>query len=174
MQEYVAPGARVLDVGCGNGKMFSPLGRAGYDVFGLDVSRNALRDLASCNVVQGDARHLPFKPETFDAAVCYDVLQHLLDEERRNAVMEMHRILKPGGRLFIQAFGRDDMRYGGIPIEQHTFLRQSGIIYHYFSEEELRDLLSGFTLLTMEPAISHKTFRGEEFKRHKIALVAQK
>ena len=43
MQEYLAPGARILDVGCGNGKLFSPLVRAGYDVFGLDVSGNALR-----------------------------------------------------------------------------------------------------------------------------------
>jgi SAM-dependent methyltransferase len=174
MQEYLAPGARILDVGCGNGKMFSPLMRAGYDMFGLDVSGNALRDLVQFNVVLGDARHLPFKSGTFDAAVCYDVLQHLLNVERRDAVAEMRRILKPGARLFIQAFGREDMRYGGMPIEQHTFLRQSGIIYHYFSEEELRDLLSDFELLTIDSAISHKTFRGEEFKRHKIALVAQK
>ncbi|HEY3421669.1 MAG TPA: class I SAM-dependent methyltransferase, partial [Methanocellaceae archaeon] len=169
MQEYLAPGARILDVGCGNGKMFSPLMRAGYDVFGLDVSANALRDLAPFNVVRGDARHLPFRHETFDGVVCYDVLQHLLGQERRDAVREMRRIMKPGARLFVQAFGREDMRYGGIPIEPDTFLRQSGIIYHYFSEEELRDLLSDFELITIDSAISHKTFRGEEFKRHKIA-----
>ena len=174
MQEYLAPGARVLDVGCGNGKLFSPLVRADYDVFGLDVSGNALRDLAAFNVVQGDARHLPFKSETFDAAVCYDVLQHLLSAERLDAVKEMRRILRPGGKLFVQAFGIGDMRYGGIPVEPDTFRRQSGIIYHYFSEEELRGLLSDFELLKMDSAVSHKTFRGEDFKRHKIALVAQK
>jgi len=174
MQEYLAPRARILDVGCGNGKLFSPLLRADYDVFGLDVSGNALRSLAPFNVVRGDARHLPFKAEIFDAAVCYDVLQHLLNEERRDAVKEMSRILKPGGRLFVQAFGREDMRYGGTPVEPDTFLRQSGIIYHYFSEEELRGLLSDFKILTVDTAISHKTFRGEDFTRHKIALVAQK
>ena len=124
--------------------------------------------------MQGDARHLPFKAETFDAAVCYDVLQHLLSAERLDAVKEMHRILKPGGKLFVQAFGREDMRYGGIPVEPDTFRRQSGIVYHYFSEEELRGLLSDFKLLKIDSAISHKTFRGEDFKRHKIALVAQK
>jgi hypothetical protein len=59
-------------------------------------------------------------------------------------------------------------------VEPDTFLRQSGIIYHYFSEEELRGLLSDFKILTVDTAISHKTFRGEDFTRHKIALVAQK
>ena len=174
MQEYLAPGARVLDVGCGNGKLFTPLARADYDVFGLDVSGNALRDLAPFNVVRGDARHLPFKAEMFDAAVCYDVLQHLLKEERLDAMKEMRRILRPGGKLFVQVFGKEDMRYGGMQVEPDTFRRQSGIIYHYFSEEELHDLLSDFKILRMDPAISHKTFRGEDFKRHKIALVAQK
>jgi SAM-dependent methyltransferase len=174
MQQLLQASARILDVGCGNGKLFAPLNRAGFDVFGLDVSRNALRALAPFRVVQGDARHLPFKAERFDAAVCYDVLQHLLAAERREAVGEMRRVLKPGGLLFIEAFGKEDMRYGGTPVEPDTFRRQSGIIYHYFDEAEMRDLLGEFTVLSVDSAISKKTFRGESYTRHKITAIARK
>ncbi|HTY90513.1 MAG TPA: class I SAM-dependent methyltransferase [Methanocella sp.] len=174
LKEHLKAGARVLDAGCGNGKMLAPLARAGFDAVGIDISRGALLTLAEHGVVQGDVRNLPFKDCFFDGIVCYDVLQHLLEGERNAAVMEIKRVLVPGGLLFIQVFGKKDMRYGGILVEPDTFRRHSGIIYHYFSEEEVKSMLSGFTLLRMDSAISQKTFSGEEFTRHKITAVAQK
>jgi len=173
MKAYLKPGARILDVGCGNGKILDPLARAGFDVMGIDVSRNALLGL-SRSIIQGDARNLPFKNCTFEAAVCYDVLQHLLEGERNEALREMGRVLAPGGMLFLQVFGRLDMRYGGTLVEPDTFRRHSGIIYHYFSEDEVRSLLSGFNIFAVDSAISKKIFRGEAFTRHKITAIAQK
>jgi ubiquinone/menaquinone biosynthesis C-methylase UbiE len=167
-------GARVLDVGCGSGKMLAPMSRAGFDVVGADISRGALLTLASRKIVQGDARNLPFKDNVFNGAVCYDVLQHLLEGERNAAVREIRRVLAPGGLLFIQVFGQKDMRYGGALVEPDTFRRHTGIIYHYFTEEELRSMLSGFMLLRMDSALSLKTIHGEKFTRHKITAVAQK
>ena len=174
VKEQLQAGARVLDVGCGNGKMLTPLARAGYAVTGIDISRGALLPLAGCRVAQGDARNLPFKDDSFDGVVCYDVLQHLLEGERNAAVTEIRRVLAPGGLLFIQVFGNKDMRYGGTLVEPDTFRRHSGIVYHYFSEEEVRSMLSGFTLLKMDSAVSQKTFNGEQFTRHKIVAIAQK
>ncbi len=174
MKELLRAGARVLDVGCGNGKMLAPLARAGFDALGVDISRGALLRLADRKTVQGDARNLPFKDNTFDGAVCYDVLQHLLEAERGAAVEEIRRVLAPGGLLFMQVFGRKDMRYGGTLVEPDTFRRHSGIVYHYFSEEEVRAMLSDFTLLRMDSSVSVKAFKGEEFTRHKITAVAQK
>lgn len=174
MKEQLRAGARVLDVGCGNGKMLAPLARAGFEATGIDICRSALIALADHRLVQGDARNLPFIDNTFDGAVCYDVLQHLLEGERNAAVLEIKRVLVPGGLFFLQVFGKKDMRYGGTLVEPDTFRRHSGIIYHYFSEEEVKSMLSGFTLLRMDSAISLKTFKGEEFTRHKITAVAQK
>lgn len=174
MKARLNAGARVLDVGCGNGKMLDPLLRAGFDVVGADVSRNALLSLAGRSTVQGDARHLPFKENVFNGAVCYDVLQHLLEGERNEAVREIYRVLAPGGMLFIQVFGYMDMRYGGMLVEPDTFRRHGGIIYHYFTEDEVKSALSGFNIITLDSAISKKTFRGEKFTRHKITAVAQK
>jgi ubiquinone/menaquinone biosynthesis C-methylase UbiE len=174
VKELLTAGARVLDVGCGNGKMMTPMARAGYDVTGLDICRGALLTLAGQKTIQGDARNLPFKDCSFDGAVCYDVIQHLLGAERNAAVREIKRVLVPGGLLFIQVFGKKDMRYGGTLVEPDTFRRHTGIVYHYFSEEEVKSMLSGFRLLKMDSALSVKTFKGEEFTRHKIVAVAQK
>jgi len=173
MKAYLKPGAHILDVGCGNGKILDPLARAGFEVTGIDISRNALLGLPR-SMVQGDARNLAFKNCTFEAVVCYDVLQHLLEGERNEAVREMSRVLAPGGMLFLQVFGRMDMRYGGTLVEPDTFRRHSGIIYHYFSEDEVRSSLSGFNIITVDSAVSKKIFRGEAFTRHKITAVAQK
>ncbi len=164
----------MLDVGCGSGKMLMPMARAGFDVAGVDICRGPLLSMAGYRTVQGDARNLPFKDNVFNGAVCYDVLQHLLEGERNAAVREVERVLVPGGLLFLQVFGQRDMRYGGTLVEPDTFRRHSGIVYHYFSEDEVKSMLSGFTLLKMDSAISLKTFGGEKFTRHKIVVVAQK
>jgi 2-polyprenyl-3-methyl-5-hydroxy-6-metoxy-1,4-benzoquinol methylase len=168
---HVPGGARVLDAGCGSGKMALPLARAGYRVTGLDLVREGLREIqgrGAIDLVTGDVRSLPFKEESFDAVVCYDVLQHLLEPERSRAAEEIKRVLVPGGRAFIEAFGRGDMRYGGKEVEPHTFRRETGIIYHYFSEDELKKLLSGFQEVTVKTTVTHKTFRGQGYERHRV------
>jgi 2-polyprenyl-3-methyl-5-hydroxy-6-metoxy-1,4-benzoquinol methylase len=176
IRELVGPGARVLDAGCGSGKMSVPLARAGYRVTAMDVVKEGLRELDAPGIgpVQGDVRELPFKGSAFEAVVCYDVLQHLLEAERAEAVDEICRVLAPGGLLFLENFGRLDMRYGGTPVEPHTFRRQSGIIYHYFSEDEVRGLLSRFESVTVESAVTYRTFRGVGHRRHRVLATARK
>jgi SAM-dependent methyltransferase len=49
--------------------------------------------------VVGDAHHLPFGDETFDAVVTLNTFEHLYDPTR--AAAEIHRVLKPGGRVFL-------------------------------------------------------------------------
>lgn len=168
----VPRGARVLDAGCGSGKMTIPLARAGYRIVGLDLVREGLQEMwgrdGCIDLVTGDVRNLPFDDSTFSAVVCYDVLQHLLEPERVRAAEEIKRVLAPGGIAFFEAFGRGDMRYGGKEVEPHTFRRETGIIYHYFSEEEMRMLLSGLEDVTVKNTVTHRTFRGRDYERCRI------
>jgi hypothetical protein len=60
------------------------------------------------------------------------------------------------------------MRYGGTAVEPHTFRRESGIIYHYFSEEEMEGLLSGFGDVRVKSTATRKVFRGREYSRHRV------
>jgi len=117
------------------------------------------------------------KPGLFDGILCYGVLQHLFKEERESAVEEFSRILREGGFVFFEAFGFEDMRCGGeasSPFEERTFARKNGIIYHYFTKEEVRTLFKGFEIIGLEDVTKEKTFRGETYRRHMIKGVFRK
>ncbi|MCQ1534544.1 class I SAM-dependent methyltransferase [Methanosarcina sp. KYL-1] len=178
VRAYLPPGSRVLDAGCGNGRYLGEL--AGhYAAVGADVSLTALRSSRVQLSRSGRAAEhlgasvhlLPFKAGSFDGILCYGVLQHLFGEERAATIREFRRVLRVGGLVFFEAFGCEDMRYGGEPAgpgEDHTFVRQNGIIYHYFTEEEVRALFEGFEVLEMESVKREKIFRGETYRRHMV------
>jgi SAM-dependent methyltransferase len=171
----------LLDAGCGSGKYSMPLRMRGFDVVGIDVSFNALHmlkvsskareidiDILAANVFQ-----LPFKTGSYDLIWCYGVLQHILSKERECAIREFRRILRKEGILFIEVFGKDDMRYGGLEIEPGTFSRKNGIVYHYFEKTEMEELLRDFSYNIIESR-KEKLFRGKLYTRHMISAVARK
>jgi SAM-dependent methyltransferase len=92
----VAPGLRVLDVGCGNGAYLRALGSRGVAAVGCDLSQGMLRVARPHPVlVNGDASALPLRSEVFDVALASHMLYHLQDREA--AVHELRRVLRPGG-----------------------------------------------------------------------------
>jgi ubiquinone/menaquinone biosynthesis C-methylase UbiE len=106
-------GEYVLDVACGTGvvarNIASYLGPQGK-VVGLDSSPEMLataRSLPSSSEatiqwIEGFAQHLPFARATFNIALCQAGLQFISDQLA--ALQEMHRVLKPGGRVVITVF----------------------------------------------------------------------
>lgn len=93
----------LLDVGCGASVPYvAPLESLGKRVVGLDFARSFL-SMAKSNgqgcSVQGDATALPFPDTSFDAVLCSETLEHIPDD--RGAVKEIHRVLRPGGLLFL-------------------------------------------------------------------------
>ncbi len=172
---------RLLDAGCGSGKYAIALRMRGFDVVGVDVSLDALRiarergsgrkidiPLLAANVYQ-----LPFQDGSFDVVWCYGVLQHLLLNERELTVREFWRVLSHDGMLFLEVFGKEDMRFGGREAETNTFSRKNGIVYHYFSKNELKELLRDFSCDIVESR-KKKRFDGVYYKRHMISAVAKK
>ena len=85
---------RVLDIGCGQGKLLGLLRDMGVPAVGLDASPTMLKD-APGSCVFGDARMLPFPDNTFGGAAALYMLYHL--EDPVMAVAECHRVLRPGG-----------------------------------------------------------------------------
>jgi ubiquinone/menaquinone biosynthesis C-methylase UbiE len=82
LQRHASPEARILDVCCGSGEIAAHLRTRGYYVFGFDGSFQMLKQASHPLHVQSDARSLPFRPASFEAAYAtFDILNHLLQEE---------------------------------------------------------------------------------------------
>ncbi|ADE37387.1 class I SAM-dependent methyltransferase [Methanohalophilus mahii] len=176
LQEELEEGELILDAGCGHGRYAISLSHE-YTTMGCDVSQRGLlrlQEKAELPLCRASITDLPFPEDSFDVVLCQGVLQHLFEAERKQAADQMTNVLKPGGKLIFEAFGRQDMRYGGEAVEQHTFRRKNGIIYHYFIMEELEDLFDKLDITKKENRLKKKIFRGREYTRHSIFFVARK
>jgi SAM-dependent methyltransferase len=128
----LTPGSRVLDVGCGIGRMARPLagfldagGRyEGFDVnpvgigwcqlhYDHDRFRFTLADLYNrryhpTGTLKAREYRFPYEDDGFDVVLAASVLTHLLEEEAAHYLAEIARVLRPGGRALITFFVLDD------------------------------------------------------------------
>ena len=119
--------SRVLELGCGPGWLWlDNLDRIpeGWSITLSDFSpgmqhqaQGNLRDSQNRFAYAGiDAQAIPYADESFDAVIANHVLYHVPD--RRRALAEIHRILKPAGRFYASTVGRSHLR------ELHALLRR--------------------------------------------------
>ncbi|GAA3537476.1 class I SAM-dependent methyltransferase [Kribbella ginsengisoli] len=111
LAEHLPPApAQIADVGGGPGRHAEWLAELGHDVVLLDpVERHVEQARAAgINAVIGDARRLPWDNESKDVVLMAGPMYHLTrDEERRLAVREAVRVLRPGGVLAVIAINRN-------------------------------------------------------------------
>jgi SAM-dependent methyltransferase len=97
----VGADARVLDAGCGSGRLLDELRGYGH-VSGLDLDADSVeiaRSRGHEDVVQGAVEDLPWPDETFDLVISLDMVEHTADD--RVALRELRRVTKPGGRFLM-------------------------------------------------------------------------
>jgi ubiquinone/menaquinone biosynthesis C-methylase UbiE len=105
-------GGILLDVGCGRGFLLHRARRRIRRLVGVDLDLDALRAAqtflpptpddpqeARASFAVGDGTRLPFADASFDAAICTETLEHIVDDGR--ALRELARVLKPGGKIAI-------------------------------------------------------------------------
>lgn len=130
----------LLDLGCGTGGNLLEFGDA--KSAGLDLSTEALRCCAAREVhglVQGEVAALPFRNASAQTLLCVDVLYHAGVRSPEKALMEMARVLQPGGTVVIVAPAFDWL--GG----PHDAVVHGG---RRFTPRQLRQLLENAGLET--------------------------
>jgi ubiquinone/menaquinone biosynthesis C-methylase UbiE len=120
----VAPGERVLDVGCGEGAFAAALDDHGAAVVAVDVAAEPLRR-AAARFPGLDLRlvpvagPLPFDDESFDVAWAGEVLEHVVDVV--GLLDELHRVLRPGGRLLVSTPNHPPLRLLALALAPRAF-----------------------------------------------------
>lgn len=117
----VEAGMRVLDLGCGRGEILRHCMRLGVEAYGMDYAPVATQmsravivaeqeraeaehpdaPPAPAGVCQADAKQLPFPDAYFDRVLMFDVVEHLYPWELHRTMLEVRRVLKPGGRFIV-------------------------------------------------------------------------
>jgi SAM-dependent methyltransferase len=114
LRARVPAGARVLDAGCGTGRVLAELPE--YERVGLDLNPRVLeraRGLdASVEWVEGSITALPFGDAGFDAVLSLDVLYSSAVDDDVQAARELHRVLRPGGVAILNLPAYEWLRAG--------------------------------------------------------------
>jgi SAM-dependent methyltransferase len=118
----LGPGARLLDLCCGQGRHAVPLAQLGFQVTGLDLSRPLLDRAAAVAagrgrrvaLVEADMRRLPFADASFDAVLnLFNAFGYLEDDAQDELVLgEVARVLRPGGRFLQELANREALVRG--------------------------------------------------------------
>lgn len=135
-------GKKVIDLGCGTGYGSAELAQLAQHVTGVDCASEAIAqaraEFQRPNLQYEVARleELPFADESFQLAVCFEVIEHL--EDYRALLKEARRVLAPSGQLIIST---PNVEYYA---ESRKLNGPNPFHVHEFSYEEFRDVLSEF------------------------------
>ena len=141
-QANIGAGQRILDMGCGTGTLAVLLKQQSADmVVGLDPDPKALRRVknkatragVSLQIDQGFADELPYEKGSFDRVFSSFMFHHLEEQDREKTLMEVSRVLKPGGSFHLLDFAGGD--HG--PHESHGLHSHLGRLFH--SSHRLKD-----------------------------------
>lgn len=153
--QWVKNSDKILDIGCNDGSEDRIYLKDGKTVYGVDISIEAVKRARKfgvrASVLDISRDELPFPPNTFDAVIAGEIIEHLIDTD--NFLEKIYRILRPGGKLVITtpnlaSLGRRLMLLLGknpfIETSLKQFVGGSAPVGHlrYFTVSTLENLLS--------------------------------
>lgn len=97
LMREMPPDGGILDVGCGTGFVSECYWPKNYNITGIDLSPGMLHENYWPQQFLGDVCAMTFLDNYFDGVICRSLLHHL--HNHRKGLSEMHRVLKPGGKV---------------------------------------------------------------------------
>ncbi len=163
LARHVPRGGRILDLGCGYGRLCGRLGELGYErVVGLDVSAEMIRrgralwPRADLRLLAGE--RVPFEAGSFDAVLVVAVLTCIPgDGAQTKLIAEARRVLKPGGVIFVsdyplQSDERNRARYAQFAAQYAygVFELDEGVVLRHHAPDWIAQLLAPFEKISFE------------------------
>lgn len=171
---HIAPGAAVLELGCGTGGMW-----ANQDGLIQACGKLVLSDFSEGMVAQAkqtlqaypgidyqviDIQHIPYPADTFDVVIANMMLYHVPDLQQ--GLAEVRRVLKPGGTFYCATYGENGMMpslyrlfasYGVVDQASHTFTLQNGAsqLAHHFDEVHRHDYEDGLAVTEVDDLVAY-------------------
>jgi ubiquinone/menaquinone biosynthesis C-methylase UbiE len=188
--DYVIPGDKILDLGCGNGRFFELLEDKDINYIGVDFSGKlieiARKKYPGTKFQTADALDLSFPNNYFDKIYSVAVLHHIPSKQLRlQFLKEARRILKPNGLLILTVWKPKSKKDWSLFLK-YTTLKLIGKLerrdvfqpwgkkmeryFHLFSEEELANSAKEAKFKIIKEGI----MTNEKGNRRNIYLVAEK
>lgn len=158
---------KILDLGCGTGNHVWYLAREGFRVYGIDGSKTAIKfakkklgqEGLKAELVVDDIIRLPYRDNFFDAVIDSAAIQHNRLQNIGIIIHEVHRVLKPEGRIFSMLVAKDEsLKFGFGQV-------------HFFNKREIYKLFADFSELIIN---YDQHTRGVNHHIHKSWLVEAK
>lgn len=190
-QKWRPDGKMVLDMGCGTGRNANHIADMGGIVTGFDISPTAIsiaRDAAKekkvdvTYYVMDMGKELMFPNNSFDLLLDVTSSNSLNETERALYLTEAHRILKPGGFLFVKALAKDGDDNAKALLqkspgkEKDTYImKELNLTERVFTRDDIMKTYEPyFTILSLEKKESYTSMNGRSYKRQSFLLYLQK
>jgi len=161
LQKIVTPDAKVLDIGCGDGRSIFDIIAITKNAIGIDHDDKAISDAKnnfprypSVKFLKEDATNLSFDDETFDFVICMGTFANFADDKFA-VLSEMRRVLKKSGKIIISVYSEDAFdermkiyKASGVKIKE---IKDGTVVFdealgdnisEQFSKKQLEDIFS--------------------------------
>ncbi len=141
---------KVIELGCGAGNYVIWFAKMGYQVTGVDISKNAIEIArrsamtagVNCDFVVADVtRDFPKFDVKFDFAYDWELLHHIFPEHRDEYIDNVIRLLKREGKYLSVCFSEESPQFGGSGKYRKTPLNTT---LYFSTEDELRSLFKKY------------------------------
>ncbi|MBN1923372.1 MAG: class I SAM-dependent methyltransferase [Nanoarchaeota archaeon] len=142
---------RLLDVGCGGGRNTILFASNGFEAYGVDFSKSAVRlakmlgreNNSSAKFSVQSVFDLRFENDFFDVVTDFGLFHHLRKRDVSNYLKRVSRMLNKKGYLILYTFSDKSKKTGNYkPFSKRNWSSRAGVYNHYYSKEEISKIFS--------------------------------